>query len=72
MAPYAVGGTARTPSAICEKTSDTPALATTLAPLGALRMPLHCLHRVTNMIKYKCFVTEFCTVMTDKASNDYF
>ena len=49
------GGTASTPSAICEKTSDTPALATTLAPLGALRSPLHCLHSVTNMVTQKCF-----------------
>lgn len=45
-APYAVGGTANTPSAMCETTSDTPALATMLAPLGALRIPLHCLHNI--------------------------
>ena len=43
-APKAVGGTAKTPSAICESTSDTPALATMLPPLGALQVLLQCLH----------------------------
>lgn len=42
-APKAVGGMASTPSAICDSTSETPALATIPAPLQCLPVRLLCL-----------------------------